>query len=48
MSVVALLILAFAVVPAFVFAAIGWMALTAGADELQSLGGFDGLHFENP
>lgn len=48
MSLVALLILAFAVVPAFALAAMGWLALAAEADDLRSLNGFEGMHFDNP
>ena len=39
MSLIALLVLALAVVPAFAFAAVGWLALAADADELDSFGG---------
>ncbi len=48
MSLIALLVLAFAVVPAFAVAALGWLALAADADDLPSLNGFEGMHFENP
>lgn len=46
MSLIALLVLAFAVVPAFALATLGWLALAAEADELQSLDRFEGTHFE--
>ena len=46
MSLVALLVLAFAVVPAFALASLGWLALADGADDLRGLNGFDGMHFE--
>lgn len=46
MSLTALLVLAFAVVPAFAFAAMGWLALEAEADDLRSVNDFDGLHVE--
>ena len=46
MSVVALLILAFAVVPAFVFAAIGWLALASQSDDFKILGRSDGMRFQ--
>ena len=48
MSLIALLVLAFAVVPAFAMAAIGWLALAADGDDLRSLNGFEGMHFEAP
>ena len=48
MSLTALLMLALAVVPAFAFAAVGWLALAAEADDLQGLNGFEGMHFESP
>lgn len=48
MNLTALLVLAFAVVPAFALATAGWLALAAGADDLRSLNGFEGMHFENP
>lgn len=48
MSLVALLVLALAVVPAFVVAVMGWLALAADADDLQSLNRFEDMHFENP
>ena len=48
MSLIALLVLALAVVPAFVLAVMGWQALAADADDLRSLNGFEGMHFENP
>ncbi len=48
MSLIALLVLAFAVVPAFAVAALGWLALAADAGDLPSLNGFEGMHFENP
>ena len=48
MSLIALLVLALAVVPAFVMAALGWLALTAEADDFRSLNGFEGMHSENP
>lgn len=48
MSLVALLVLALAVVPAFALAAMGWLALAADADDLRSPNGFEGMHFENP
>lgn len=46
MSLFALLVLGFAVVPAFALAAMGWLALAAEADDLQGLNGFEGMHFE--
>ena len=46
MSLISLLLLGFAVVPAFALAAMGWVALAADADDLRSLNGFEGLHFE--
>ena len=46
MSLIALLLLALAVVPAFALATMGWLALAAEADELQSLDRFEGTHFE--
>ena len=46
MSLIALLVLGFAVVPAFALAAIGWVALAAESDDLRSLDGFEGMHFE--
>ena len=48
MSLIALLVLALAVVPAFAFAAVGWLALAAEADDLNSPNGFEGMHFDNP
>ena len=48
MSVIALLLLSFAVLPAFALAAMGWLALAADADDLRSPNGFEGMHFENP
>lgn len=48
MSLIALLVLAFAVVPAFALAAMGWVALAADADDLRSFNGFEGMHFEKP
>ena len=46
MSLIALLVLGFAVVPAFALAAMGWIALAAEADDLRSLNGFEGMHFD--
>ena len=46
MSLTALLLLALAIIPAFAFAVVGWLALTNGEDDLQTLSGFDGIHFE--
>jgi hypothetical protein len=48
MSLIALLVLAFAVVPAFAVAALGWLALADDVEDLSSLTGFEGMHFENP
>ena len=48
MSLIALLVLAVAIVPAFALAAMGWLALAADADDLRSLNNFEGMHFENP
>lgn len=38
MSLIALLVLGFAVVPAFAFAAMGWLALAGEADDLSQGG----------
>ena len=46
MSLISLFLLAVAVVPVFALTAIGWLALSAEADELQALGNFEGMHFE--
>ena len=46
MSLTALLILAFAVVPAFALTAMGWIALAAEADDVRNRYGFEGMHFE--
>lgn len=48
MSLTALFVLALAIVPAFAFAAAGWFALAAQADELHGLNGFGGMRFDNP
>ena len=48
MSVIALLLLSFAVLPAFALAAMGWLALATEASDLRSLNGFEGRHFANP
>ena len=47
MSLTALLVLAVAVVPAFVFAALGWLVLASDADDLRSPNGLDGLHLDS-
>ena len=46
MSLIALLLLALAIIPTFAFAVVGWLALSNGEDDLQTLSGFDGIHFE--
>ena len=46
MSLIAFLILALVIVPAFAFAVVGWLALANGEDDLQTQSGFDGIHFE--
>ena len=46
MSLISLFVLAVAVVPVFALTAIGWLALSAEAEELSALGGFEGMHFE--
>ena len=48
MSVIALLLLSFAVLPAFALAAMGWLALATEASDLRSLNGLEGRHFESP
>ena len=56
MSLTALLVLAVAVVPAFAFATLGWLALSAGtevtdvtdsSDNLRNLNWLNGMHLEN-
>ena len=46
MSLIALLILALVIIPAFAFAVLGWLALANGEDDLHTFSGFDGIHFE--
>lgn len=46
MSLIALLVLAIAVIPAFAIAALAWVALAADANELQSFKDFDGVRTE--
>ena len=46
MSLIALLILAFAVVPAFVLAVLGWLAIEGETEDIRSFVGFEGLHLE--
>ena len=45
MSLIAMLILALVIIPAFAFAVLGWLALANEEDDLQTLSGFDGIHF---
>lgn len=56
MSLTALLVLAVAVVPAFAFATLGWLALSAdtevtdvtdSSDNLRNLNWLNGMHLEN-
>ena len=47
MSLIALLILGLAVVPAFGLAVLGWLALDEDADDMRGFVGFDSLHPEN-
>ncbi len=56
MSLTALLVLAVAVVPAFAFATVGWLALSAdtevtdvtdSSDNLRNLNWLNGMHLEN-
>ena len=47
MSLVALLILGLAVVPAFGLAVLGWLARDEDADDMRGLVLFEGLHAEN-
>jgi hypothetical protein len=46
MSLVALLILAIAVIPAFAVATLGWLALAADTDDLHALTGQETWYLE--
>ena len=49
MSLIALMLLGFALVPAFGLALLGWLAIEAEADTeaIETFAGFDGMHLEH-